>query len=37
MNLPIEFEEKMQDLLGGEYNDYLKCYPPGRAVQGPPC
>ena len=26
MNLPIEFEEKMQDLLGGEYNDYLKCY-----------
>ena len=23
MNLPIEFEEKMQDLLGGEYNDYL--------------
>ena len=22
MNLPIEFEEKMQDLLGGEYNDY---------------
>lgn len=26
MNLPIEFEEKMQDLLGGKYNDYLKCY-----------
>ena len=26
MNLPIVFEEKMQDLLGGEYNDYLKCY-----------
>ena len=26
MNLPIEFEEKMQDLLDGEYNDYLKCY-----------
>lgn len=26
MNLPIEFEEKMKSLLGGEYNDYLKCY-----------
>ncbi len=36
MNLPIEFEEKMQDLLGGEYNDYLKCYEEPRHY-GPPC
>lgn len=26
MYLPVEFEEKMRRLLGGEYEDYLACY-----------
>ncbi len=26
MNLPIEFEEKMRNLLGDEYDSYLSCY-----------
>lgn len=26
MNLPIAFEEKMKDLLGAEFDEYIKCY-----------
>ena len=26
MNLPIAFEEKMRELLGAEFDDYIKCY-----------
>ena len=26
MNLPIAFEKKMRELLGAEFNDYIKCY-----------
>lgn len=26
MNLPSEFEREMRDLLGGEYESYLKCF-----------
>ena len=26
MNLPIAFEKKMRELLGAEFDDYIKCY-----------
>lgn len=26
MNLPVAFEEKMRELLGGEFDAYIKCY-----------
>lgn len=26
MNLPVAFTEKMQNLLGNEFDDYIKCY-----------
>ena len=26
MNLPVAFVEKMQKLLGNEFDDYIKCY-----------
>lgn len=26
MNLPAEFIEKMKDLLGDEFDDYISCY-----------
>ena len=26
MKLPVAFEEKMKDLLGEEFQDYIDCY-----------
>ena len=26
MNLPVAFVEKMQEILGNEFDDYIKCY-----------
>ena len=26
MNLPVAFEEKMKELLGEEYEEYIACY-----------
>lgn len=30
MNLPIRFEKKMRELLGEEFDNYIKCYEEGR-------
>ena len=30
MNLPAAFVEKMQGLLGEEFEDYIKCYEEGK-------